>query len=94
MIGACEWLSQDGQDLPPIATLAPGGQLATVAGGMTPSTGGGALTPSPAPSPGVDSALHSIWVDIVDQEDLHFGRRLGAQSRLFPDISLTRFPRG
>lgn len=43
--------------------------------------GGGGVTPgsaATAPSPTVDSVLHSIWVDIIDHEELRFGRRLGA----------------
>ena len=32
---------------------------------------------TPHPSPTVDSVLHSIWVDIIDVDELKFGRRLG-----------------
>jgi hypothetical protein len=29
------------------------------------------------PQPGVDTRLHSVWVDIIDTSELKFGRRLG-----------------
>ena len=59
---------------PPISTPSGAGQLQQNGSGSSP---GVVSTPGTAPSPTVDSVLHSIWVDIIDREDLRFGRRLG-----------------
>jgi hypothetical protein len=59
---------------PPISTPSGAGQLQQNGDGASP---GVVSTPGTAPSPTVDSVLHSIWVDIIDREDLRFGRRLG-----------------
>ncbi len=60
---------------PPIATP-PSGALLRDGSVTEPSPSG------PSPSPTVDSVLHSIWVDIIDKEELRFGRRLGASPGL------------
>jgi hypothetical protein len=60
--------------LPPISTPSGAAQLLQNGDGASP---GVASTPGTTPSLTMDSVLHSIWVDIIDREDLRFGRRLG-----------------
>lgn len=76
--------------LPPISTPS-GAQLLQDSGGASPYV---ISTPGTTPSPTVDSVLHSIWVDIIDKEELRFGRRLGMQCERQPFLVVQYCRRG
>lgn len=65
-------VAQEQHDLKPIVTpphAFPSGALSTIMGGFT---------PSPGPSPTLDGAFAGVPVEVVDFEDLRFGRILGS----------------